>query len=426
MTFSSRHSRKLAIRVIGRPTSGSARDVPAEWLPPVWLFSSLLPCKAAVGVVFWWLTWCPTGPVGDAAASEQPAYRSDVAAALDTRVDVRWENVNFLPALNRLCDVHRLALFVDRRLDPSARLTASYRGVRLREVLADVAKKQEGGLSVLGSVAYIGPAEAAERIRTLAELVQRDVRQLPKARQRTLTRPRAVSWHRLDTPRDVLASICEEYELGVTNPDDLPYDLWDARQLPPLRCSDQLCLVLIGFDLSFAWAETGQSIRLVPITFAEAITTTYADTRRTAAVLETVLSEPGEIEIKRAGRKISVRTTVETHERIQELLSGRSPRDVRRSGSTTAADSDAITRYTLRIAEQPLGGVLEVLGDRLELQFAYDADALAAAGVSLDERLSFKVRDATLDELLQALFEPAGLTYTRVADRVEIRVQSDR
>ncbi len=383
-----------------------------------------LPAKPTTVVILAWLAGCLAGTASDASESEQNAFRRDVTAALDAHVDIRWENAEFVPALTRLCDVHRVALFVDRRLDPNAKLTATYRDVPLREVIADVAATQQGGLSVLDSVVYLGPEAAAARLRTLAELVRRDLRQLPTARQRTLSRPKALSWQRLDASQDVLASICHAYELAVTNLDDLPHDLWDAGKLPPLRCSDQLCLTLIGFELSFAWAQEGHAIQLVPITYEEAITVAYVANRQTAAALQVLREESGELDIKRAGRKILLHAMVESHERISALISGRSPGHSRRRASPSAADSDEGRRHTLRITEQRLGEVLRVLGDRLELQFAYDLQELAEAGLSLDDRLTFKVRDATLDELLEALCTSAGLAFTRDANRVAIRART--
>jgi hypothetical protein len=49
-----------------------------------------------------------------------------------------------------------------------------------------------------------------------------------------------------------------------------------------------------------------------------------------------------------------------------------------------------------------------------------DADALRAAGISLDQRVSVEVENATLDDALRGLLRTTPLTYRRHGNAVEI------
>jgi hypothetical protein len=80
-------------------------------------------------------------------------------------------------------------------------------------------------------------------------------------------------------------------------------------------------------------------------------------------------------------------------------------------------------RYTLRVHEQPVGKVLDQLGRQLHLEVSIDTAAIEAAGKSLDQRVSFDVKDADLPALLDALLQPAGLTYERNGQRLNIHPQ---
>lgn len=76
--------------------------------------------------------------------------------------------------------------------------------------------------------------------------------------------------------------------------------------------------------------------------------------------------------------------------------------------------------YSLRVVEKPVGPVLRELGRRLNWQIEFDEEAIAAAGRSLDERVSMAVENVDQDVLLEALLEPAGLVYEREGNHVKI------
>jgi hypothetical protein len=66
------------------------------------------------------------------------------------------------------------------------------------------------------------------------------------------------------------------------------------------------------------------------------------------------------------------------------------------------------------------------LGRRLELRFDVDREALRNAGVSLDTLVSLQVRDATLDELLEHILRPAGLSFERYGNAVRVGTGENR
>jgi hypothetical protein len=76
--------------------------------------------------------------------------------------------------------------------------------------------------------------------------------------------------------------------------------------------------------------------------------------------------------------------------------------------------------YTLRVEEQPVRAVLNTLAERLNWQIQLDEAALKALGLSLDQRVSFDVRDASQEQLLNAILRPAGLGWQMDGDHVAI------
>ena len=86
---------------------------------------------------------------------------------------------------------------------------------------------------------------------------------------------------------------------------------------------------------------------------------------------------------------------------------------------------DSSPIYSLRVAEKPVGAVLRELAKRLHWQLEIDEAAIRAAGKSLDKRVSFAVDNVEQDALLDALLQPAGLTFRREGERIKIVPRED-
>ena len=74
----------------------------------------------------------------------------------------------------------------------------------------------------------------------------------------------------------------------------------------------------------------------------------------------------------------------------------------------------------MSVQAEPLGPVLRQLADRLGLELKIDEKTLAAEGISLDQRVSVTVENATVDELLRRILKSTGLTFHRRQKLVEI------
>ena len=77
-------------------------------------------------------------------------------------------------------------------------------------------------------------------------------------------------------------------------------------------------------------------------------------------------------------------------------------------------------RFTLTVAEKPVGPLLRQLAAQWKLELAVNESALTDAGISLDRRISFHVREATADQLLRAIADAAGLSVSRRGGWIEV------
>jgi hypothetical protein len=293
-------------------------------------------------------------------------------------IDVFWSNNPLRDAMTSLSRAQRVAILIDRRVDPGQRLTLNLQNVPLETILQTVAERCGLGLARLGPVVYLAPPMAAERLRPLATALDRAARQLPAAAQRKFLRAQPLAWEDLATPRELLEQLGRQNGLEIDGLERVPHDLWAAADLPPLSLVERLTLIAAQFDLGFTIAAGGTRLELVPM--------------------------PKDLPVLPADRR--------------PLSAGHA---ASKSSATPPAPSlERVRIQRLSVRAKPLGPVLRQLAERLGLQLKLDEQAIQRAGISLDQRVSVLVENATVDQLLHELLKSTGLKFQRRQNVVEI------
>lgn len=347
---------------------------------------------------------------------------------LDNPFAVTWEAVTLRTAAERMATARGVSLLLDRRLDPSQELSLSWEG-SLRELLSNLLPPDEARPSLLENVVYLGPVETAAKLRTVCalrwgELVD-DEKQ--SGRLLKLSRRETVKWDDLDRPVEIVKRLCGQYQVTVENIERVPHDLWAGTVLPQVTFVDALSLVLAQFDLGFEWGKDFQSIRLVDLPEQISIERLHDPQKGNspAASAEHWREAIAGITAVPQGNKVRVIGTLEQHEQIEQL---RRPRST--GSSTTAAtkgtgraDNLRLKRYTLNIRNKSIRDLMESLAKApdLRLEFDYDAQTLGAAGVDLDRRVTFEVKEAAVEELLRKGFESLDVTWTLEGRKVRLK-----
>lgn len=335
----------------------------------------------------------------------------DVAAAMAQQVSVTWSGVPLKQGLRRLAGTQHMAVVLDRRVDPEQAITAVLSDVSLADALDDLTRKRDLRYAILGSVIYVGPPHAAARLRTMAALCRQEVGSLSPARRETLLERAEWEWSDFAEPRDLLVKLAREGGLRLEGLDKVPHDLWAATNLPPLSLIDRLTLVAHQFDLTFEFAADGRAMKLVQVADNPTIDRRYAggtDPRGRAQRFQALIPD-AQIEIENG--RILVRGRIEDHERL--AAANRPQRSV-------AKPETGKEVYQLKLDDVPVGKVIEALASRLDLDVRIHEKEIAAAGLSLDKLVTIRVKDASLDELLEAVLGPAGLTFHRDGSHIDV------
>jgi hypothetical protein len=305
-----------------------------------------------------------------------------------------------------------VAIVLDRRVDPGTAIDLQLPPLRLRDALTEIAVYADCTASVVGDTVFIGPRAGAGALRTLIALRETELDEQAEQLGRRafeLRRVRTIAYDDLERPADLLHRVAGDWNLDVDGLQQVPHDLWAGGTLAGVNAADALSLVLVQFDLTFAWTEGAKGIRIVPVPDAAAISRIH-DVRRItpAQAVERVRAVFPELDVRAEGRALHVRGTVEQHETVARLARGESAE----GPAPKPVDFGPLARrrFTFEVVRQPVQAVLEKLIEG-GVNIQYDAGPLEAAGIDLSRKLSFHVRQATVEELFETICKPAGLRF---------------
>ncbi len=368
-----------------------------------WLILALWGLAAAAGA--------PAPAQSPATWLTGPALSERLAADVPR---VFWSEAPFRRAVRSLSTTHRVAVLIDRRVDPDRKIDVTLTGLTLREVLGQLAEQQGQEISVLGPVVYLGPPQSAARLRTLSALRHEEAVAAGPAVSGRLLRKERLRWPDFATPRELLSQLAEAAGLEIAGLEQVPHDLWAEADLPVLSLVDRLSLIAIQFDLTFEIASGGRQVRLVAIPDEVAMEKEYPAGRDPQRLAEAWAALASQSRVRVAGDRIVVRGPVEDHEAI---AASRRPRS---SPPKPSPKKPPESRFTVPGAKGPLGHLLKELAAKLQLELRIDEEALQKAGISLNDPVSFRVTNGTIDELLEAVLAPAGCTFRREGTVVEV------
>ena len=355
---------------------------------------------------------------------------------IDRTLSASWANVELRDLLQKIGDERRVAILLDRRVDPTLQLPLNLTNSSLREGVRDLARLIGAEISVAEPVIYVGPPAAAQRLRTLIELRSGELfsraSSIPEKRRVELATKHTVAWQDLDSPTEIVQRIADRYRLKIAHLDLLPHDLWVANTLPSVTAAEALSLVLIQFDLTFAWTagekgEAGEGIELVLVPEWPVIEQRHRVKGRTAAeALKRVrqygpdLSEKTAKSVTLEGSDLVVKGLLEDHEAVAALLSGSA---TKRPDATTGVKPIQQRLFTLKIDRVPARVLMQKL-EESEITFEYDAEQLTAAGIDLDQPIKLEVEKTSAADFFKAVFDPLRLTVE--IDNLTVKLKPKR
>ncbi len=315
-----------------------------------------------------------------------------------TRPDVRLREI-----IQRLAELHHIAILLDRRIDPDQQIDVQLSQVTLMDGLELLAHQVNSDAALVGGTVVIGPVDALDRMRTEIVIQHQMLKDSPP-----LFGGKTIQWEDLQSPTELLPSIAERFDLNLTEIDLVPHDLWAAGIMADVSAVEALTLVAGQFDLTCLWSSDASSVQLAPAHARLTIEKTHqASPQRFAAVKSQLMEIVPLAKVEPRDRHLQIVATVGEHERIEQLLKGESDK---RRGETPDQGPLRNRTFTLTAERSSVIALLRTLesqGTNVE----YDSEVLSAAGIDLSQKVSLSLDKATADEFFRALCEPLGLQF---------------
>ncbi len=303
-----------------------------------------------------------------------PAGRAH-AVDVDTAVTATWTGVGLRRWADSLSTRLAVPIVVDRRLDPDTPVSLDCTDEPLVAVVERIAALAGGEPVVLASSIRIVPRGMGEPVVRAEAARAARVAALPVKQRAIATARQAWRWSAGAVPEELVEDLAAEADVSLTGCEALPHDHLPAHSLPPLALAERLDLLLAHYDLRVDWrpGDDGRPAgRIIPLD------TDLQPPRATAAA-------------KRPARAVRPRTPP-----VDKPAAGRS-----------AGGRDT---FSLQVAA-PLDQVLAAIAKRLDLALDIDTESLRRRGVAVGEIVRATVKDASRDELLDAILRPLQLEW---------------
>jgi hypothetical protein len=326
-----------------------------------------------------------------------------------------WSDRAFGEGLAALSRRSSVAVLLDRRVDPTPRITYAVRDLSLSDALKDLAAERRLSVGMVGSVVYLAPPGVAGRAQGLASAKRRE---LPPGEARMpWVDVQPLGWNELAEPRSLVQSIAHQAGAELANPEAIPHDVWPAWAGPPVAPIDQLSLLLAQFDLTFELRFPASPerpvITVVPVPASLAYEQSYAVSGDLAKALSELKRALPEIEAQRErGGRIKVAASAADHAKVADLLASKRP-------DAPAAAKPGLKRYTLTVENQPRGAIVKTVAEELGVR----VEAAGEIAEKLQERISVKVQQLSVEELLHEVLDPADIAFELDNETLTLRAK---
>lgn len=338
---------------------------------------------------------------------------------LATPVGLSWSEVPLREGLSRLARAHEVAVFLDRRADPSQELAFECKSLPLEQVLQIIALKSDLAYYSLPSAVYLGKIESVSGFAAANSRLKQHLDRLSPAAKKYWSTSQAVSWPEGTIPADVLQDWFKATSIQLTNPDALPLDVWPAIQLSAMPRFEQLSLLLAGFGLTCEFSSDGKLARLSPIPVPNSTIQKFplAVKAQGEELVANLKKELPTSKFRIEGSQLVFEGKPADFATVQKVIKGIPLGNETASNNTSSSPADK--RFTLTAQQQPAGAILRAIAKEQGLTLEIPPQLLSR----LKEQVNISAKNVTLSELLEQAIGPLGLKAT--VEGKSLKIQDD-
>jgi len=315
-------------------------------------------------------------------------------------VSVMWRDAALKDRLMRFSQNQRVAIFLDRRIDPSTIINLTSNQVTTEQFLLNIARKAEIGICQIEDIYYLGPQKTANSLASTSKALLKAANKFGRRTHSRWNMNKPLLTEAVVNPKQLLLEIAKANDIQIDGINGLPHDLWSGLDLPASSLACRLSLLLAGFDKSFQFKATGKTIEIVDFKPPQQVTRTFGNISDAPSLSKSLRKEFKSLNFSASRDQITI-----TGEPDSVGLAGmraigyQKPEIV--TGSTTS--------FSLT-TRAPRGAIFATAAQRVQLKFTYDKNNQPLSK-ALKEPVAIQAVNEPLIQLLEMTIKNSPLTF---------------
>ncbi len=334
-----------------------------------------------------------------AQTSDESWHRnSELQKALAAQLEIHSSSESLRSFVLRLSQSQRVAVFLDRRLDPTTPRDFTLHGRSLKSILYLAAAQSGGGASLFADAIYIGPGDVVAVLPEALTTLRTRVKSLPPESRKVWQRAEAWQMARLSRPADLVKQLAADHELNAMGIEKIPHDLWPEVDLPPLSLAEKFACILLGFGLWPEISADGKAVRITEFVVPETITRTHSS-QPLGEFTSWLRENFPNAQVKKKSSSLVITAPPADHHQIALWLAEHE--------TPKKAASPAAKKVVTLNATATAGNIATQVAAQLGVELVCDPKLQK----QLETRVEIHVEQVTYPELLSKVFADTGLSF---------------
>jgi hypothetical protein len=324
---------------------------------------------------------------------------------LTTLNSVTWVEAPIKARLTAFSRSQRVAIFLDRRIDPSTKINIRVKDITFELFLAEIASQNNWSVCRLDNFFYLGPKPTTCRLPIIWKQMKTESSKRRRAHKVDWVSAETFSLPQLSPPGEALAALAGKHRFQFEGI-DVPHDLWSATELPEVSLDGQVALLLTGFNKWFERSDDGRTINIIDFPMIETGKYEFPSTENAKAIHRKLKKDFRDCRISLRGKSLVASGSPPQLAEVRHAFLRLSQPQPAESGEKTLT----LTAKASRIA------ILKKVAQDTGNQLIYSPELER----TLNEQVSVSVNKASLGELLEAVLKEANLSFQLGGGRLEI------
>lgn len=297
--------------------------------------------------------------------------------------------------LKKFATSQRVGLFIDRRVDPSLKLSISIQNGTIEQFFWGIADSLDLGVCKIDDLYYMADKDVSAALPIAwSNLKKADSEQRSKSDVAWTARD-SLSSSSVVSPKSLLLALSDRHGFSIDNPDEVPHDLWAGFETPPLTLEGRVAILLAGFGKWYERSSDGKSIKIIDFPNIKKGQIRIVEVSDSQALAKRMRARFSELKISASGKSLTGTGPVAELARFKAAV-------VKAKRPNTGTES--AKTFTLNTTASR-GSILASLAKQTDRKFVYAKPAPKA----LTEQIKISVKEFTVEQIIAEVVRGTSL-----------------